>query len=277
MSLVPYAGGAGSSLPQPVPMLTDENYMTWAIKVEANLDAAGLWEAAVVPEDAVAVVIAKKDKPARAYLLGALAEDLLLQVASKKTAVEVWASLKARFVSGDRVRAARLGTLRGEFELLLTLDGFADKLEAMSARFTGLGSTLEDAALVKKLLDSVPDCLYAAVAGIEKFSDVTTMPFEEALGRLKAFDERLRRRGQADGERADGMLMYTARQQGGARDDDDDDVRSVESGNEVNRQGRCYKCGERGHFKRECPLLRKAPAVERALLVDDGVKDAGLL
>ena len=78
MSLIPYAGGSGGSLPQPVPALTGENYTSWPIKVEANLDAAGLWEAVVVPEDAAAAVIAKKDKPARAYLLGALAENLLL-------------------------------------------------------------------------------------------------------------------------------------------------------------------------------------------------------
>ena len=67
----------------------------------------------VVPEDAAAPVIVKKDKPARSYLLGAFAEDLLLLVASKKTEAEVWASLKARFVGADRVRVARLGTLRG--------------------------------------------------------------------------------------------------------------------------------------------------------------------
>ena len=40
MSLVPYADGSGGSLPQPVPVLTGENYTAWAIKVEANLDAA---------------------------------------------------------------------------------------------------------------------------------------------------------------------------------------------------------------------------------------------
>jgi hypothetical protein len=78
MSIVPYAGGSGSSLLQPVPVLTSDNYTTWAIKVETNLDAAGLWEVVVPPEDAAAAVIAKKYKPARAYLLGALAEDLLL-------------------------------------------------------------------------------------------------------------------------------------------------------------------------------------------------------
>ncbi|KAE8797886.1 retrotransposon protein [Hordeum vulgare] len=153
----------------------------------------------VPPEEAASAVITKKDKPARAYLLRALADDLLLQVALKKTAAEIWASLQARFVSADRVRAARPGTLRGEFELLRmveseTLDRFTGRLGG-TARYAALGSTLEDSVLVKKLLDSVPDRLYAAVAGIEQFCDVSTMLFEDALGQLKSFDERLRRRG----------------------------------------------------------------------------------
>uniref|UniRef100_A0A453H4K3 Uncharacterized protein n=1 Tax=Aegilops tauschii subsp. strangulata TaxID=200361 RepID=A0A453H4K3_AEGTS len=93
-----------------------------------------------------------------------------------------------------------------------TLDAFAGKISGMAARYVGLGSTLEDSAMVKKLLDSVPDRLYANVTGMKQFCDVNSMPSEEALGRLKAFEERLRRRGQAGGEWADGELMYTAAQ-----------------------------------------------------------------
>jgi hypothetical protein len=213
MALVPHAGNGGSVVPLSCPMLTGDNYTIWAIKVEANLDAQGLWEA-VVP--AVAI-IAKKDKPARAYLLGALSEDILLQVSSKKTAAEVWASLKARFVAADRVRAARLSTLRGDFERLYMWDGekldvFAGKISSMAARYASLGATLSDAAMVKKLLDSVPDHLYTAVAGIEQFCDMETLCFDEALGRLKAFEERSERcKKQASGsDRGDGQLLLTA-------------------------------------------------------------------
>ena len=78
--------------------------------------------------------------------------------------------------------------------LFQVLAGPPSKISGMAAKFSGLGSTLDDAAMVKKLLDTVPDRLYPAVAGIEQFCDVATMPFEEALGRLKAFDERSRRR-----------------------------------------------------------------------------------
>jgi hypothetical protein len=253
-------------------MLTGDNYTVWAIKVEANLDAQGLWEAVVPAEDSAAAVIAKKDKPARAYLLGALSEDILLQVSSKKTAAELWASLKTRFVGADRVRAARLATLRGEFDRLRMeggdeLDAYAGRISGMAARYAALGATLDDAAMVKKLLDTVPDRLYAAVAGIEQFCDVDNMPFEEALGRLKAFEERTRRRTQDSGGQDGNQLMLTAAQWearkgergGGGKKRGNFDIRKV----------RCYNCQDYGHFSRDCTKPRKEQAHLVAVDADD--------
>src|SRR4051812_2788277 len=105
MALVPHGGGGGSFSLQ-VPPLTPANYTSWAIKVQAILDAQGLW-CAVAPAEG-AEVDAGKSKTMRAILIGALSEDVLMQVATKTTAKEVWDSLKVRFVGADRVRAARL-------------------------------------------------------------------------------------------------------------------------------------------------------------------------
>jgi hypothetical protein len=134
-------------------MLTGDNYTVWAIKVEANLDVQDVWEA-VVPADSTATVDPEKNKRARAYLLGALSEDILLQVSSKKKAAEVWASLKTRFIGADRVRAARLSTLRGDFDRLNMGDGealdvFAGKISSMAARYANLGATLDDVAMAR--------------------------------------------------------------------------------------------------------------------------------
>ena len=49
-----------------------------------------------------AAVAKMKDKKARAQFLQCLPDDLLMQVAAKKTGKEVWDSLKARSVSGRR-------------------------------------------------------------------------------------------------------------------------------------------------------------------------------
>ncbi|KAK1626489.1 hypothetical protein QYE76_000804 [Lolium multiflorum] len=128
------------------------------------------------------------------------------------------------------------------------LDVFADKISSMAARYANLGATLDDEAMVKKLLDSVPDRLYPAVAGIEQFCDVEKLCFDEALGRLKAFEERTeRRKKQANGgDRGDGELLLTAAQWAARRrnDDDDDGGSSTASGAAgKGRKGRCHNCG----------------------------------
>ncbi|KAK8946390.1 hypothetical protein KSP39_PZI006862 [Platanthera zijinensis] len=99
-----------------------------------------------------------------------------MQVAMKKTAKEVWDCLKTRFIGADRVKNARLQTLRNKFDVMRmhedeTLDLYAGRLNSMCVRYANLGATLDDAALVKKLLDTVPDRFLNVIAGIEQFYD----------------------------------------------------------------------------------------------------------
>lgn len=72
----------------PGPPLTLLNCTSWAIKVEEILDAQGLW--GVVAPAVGTMIDAQKSKTARALLLGAPLEDVLMQVATKMTAREVW-------------------------------------------------------------------------------------------------------------------------------------------------------------------------------------------
>ena len=167
-SLVPYGGGSAMLLQ--VPPLTPANYTSWAIKVEVILDAKGLW-CAVAPTQGAAVD-AGKSKTVRATMLGVLTEEMLMQVAMKPIVKEVWDSLKVRFIGTAQVRAARLAMLHGEFNRLRMEDGdeldvYASKVNDMAARYAQLGATLDDAAMVKKLLNTVPDRLYATMAGVE--------------------------------------------------------------------------------------------------------------
>ena len=66
------------------PVLMPAGYTAWAIKMEAILDAQGLWE--VVSPSSGVEVDARKSKTARAHLLQALPEDILMQVSTKPTA-----------------------------------------------------------------------------------------------------------------------------------------------------------------------------------------------
>ncbi|KAE8791997.1 retrotransposon protein [Hordeum vulgare] len=73
---------------------------------------------------------------ARVMLMTALQEDLLMQVAPKFTAREVWDSLKVRFISSNHVRVARLTMLQGEFDLLWMKDG--DELDKYAGKVSGM-------------------------------------------------------------------------------------------------------------------------------------------
>ncbi|KAK8696624.1 hypothetical protein V6N13_001756 [Hibiscus sabdariffa] len=175
------------------PMLTPLNYTVWAIKTEAILDAQGIWE--VVERTEGAQVDAKKDKKVCTYILQCILEDIILQIAKKKTTKEIWESIKTRYLGSERVKKARVQTLRIEFDALRMketemIDEFTDKLSAMTSKFSTLDVALEDSSLVKKLLNSIPDKYFPVVAGIEQFHDLKTMPFEEAIGRMKAYEER---------------------------------------------------------------------------------------
>ena len=77
--------------------LTGANYMSWSIRVQAIMEDQGVWEvvqpsgeADAVAEDQAAIAARTvKDRKARAHLLQCLPDDLLMQVAKKKTGKEV--------------------------------------------------------------------------------------------------------------------------------------------------------------------------------------------
>ncbi|XP_062185940.1 uncharacterized protein LOC133889430 [Phragmites australis] len=157
MSIVPQGELARESGGGPFlyPQLTATNYTSWVICVQAMMEDQGVWEA--IEPVTGAAVDEKKDKKARSHLFQTLLEDLLMQVVRKKTTKE-----------------------EGE-----TLDQYAGRLNSMSVRYINLGETLDDATLVKKLFDIVPDRFLNVIVGIEQFYDLNKMPFEEARGGLR--------------------------------------------------------------------------------------------
>ncbi|XP_076945954.1 uncharacterized protein LOC143617207 [Bidens hawaiensis] len=178
-------------------ILTSTNYNSWAIKMEAIMDAQGVWEAVNPP--AGGAVDDKKNKMARAFIFQATLEVVLLQVAKNKTAKEVWDSLKNRYLGADRVQQARVATLKREIDSLRmkegeTVDEFTGKLSELVSKLNSLGTIMEEGVLVRKLLDSMPDNYLQLVASIEQCLNLDTMPFDEAIGRMKAYEERIRRK-----------------------------------------------------------------------------------
>nr|GEW10443.1 zinc finger, CCHC-type [Tanacetum cinerariifolium] len=139
----------------------------------------------------------KKDKTAIAFLFQALPEEQLFQITKYKTAKAIWDALKTRHIGEERVQQARLQTLKTDFEMLHmkedeTIDTFTGKLTTLVNKAASLWHTMEDETLVRKLLNDVSDRYLQIVTSIEQYSDLSEMTMEEAIGRLKTYEERIK-------------------------------------------------------------------------------------
>ena len=265
-----------------VPVLTSTNYPVWAVKVKSIMDAYGLW-ATVEPRGLGEEPDLKKSKQALAFLFQAIPEEMVLQMASYTDPKQVWDGLKIRYLGVDRVRTARLATLKRELESLRmkegeTVDEFATKLSGLASKARSLGYELEEVDLVKRLLDSMPKSFLQIVASIEQCFELDSMLFDEAVGRLKAYEERIK--GTEKTEDIQGGLLLASHEKthgckhcgfGGSHREDFGRGRGRGRGSGKGRDGnerfqrdkshvKCFKCGEFGHYNNECPKWEKEEA-----------------
>nr|GEW15044.1 zinc finger, CCHC-type [Tanacetum cinerariifolium] len=182
------------------------------------LEANGLWE--MIEPNEKTEADNKKDKTTIAFLYQALTEEQLLQITKYKTAKAIWEALKTRHLREERVQQARLQTLKSDFEMLQmkedeTIDTFTTKLTTLVNKASNLGHTMEDKTLLRKLLNAVPDRYLQIVTSIEQYSDLSEMTFEEEIGRLKTYEERINYKGkQVDNQ---DRLLFTRYEEQGRR------------------------------------------------------------
>nr|GEV02159.1 zinc finger, CCHC-type [Tanacetum cinerariifolium] len=267
---------SGTSMTFQCPVPNSTNYTIWAVKIKALFNVHGIWEAVELTTNAK--VDQKKNNMAIAMLYQAIPENMVLQIASLTSAKEIWEALKVRHVGIERVKEARVQTIESEFESLKMgenepLDVYAGKISEIVSQASSLEHTLEEKRQVRKLLGSVPEKFIQIVAPIEHFADLNTMLFQEAVGRLKAFEERTKK--QTNEEDKTSELLFTkedakekhhkcdhcgcenARQKDLGRDQgrgrgsgrSQGDGRAQRDTSNV----KCFKCNELGHFSNECP------------------------
>ena len=272
----------GLSLNFQCPILNSTNYTIWALRIRAIFNVHGIWEA--VEPTAGTEVDQKKNNTAVAMLYQALPENMILQIANLTSAKDIWDALKVRHIGVDRVKEARLQTLESGFESLKmdandSLDVYAGKISEIASQASSLGHTLDDKRLVRKLLGSVPEKFIQIVAAIEQFADLNTMPFQEAVGRLKAFEERTKK--QTKEEDMSSRLLFTEADKKvkdkhqrcehcGCGNSNHGDFGRGQGRGQGSRKGqgdsgvqrdkshiRCHKCHELGHYRNECPKSEK--------------------
>lgn len=189
-------GGSGGSFGLSYPTLTKGNYTAWSMKMIVFMQAHGVWEA-VEPSDPKAVIEEKTDKIALAMIYQAIPEEILLSLANKKTSKDAWDAIRTMCQGAERVKQAKVQTLRAEFEALSMkdtdqIDDFSVKINGVVSNIRALGEEVAESYVVKKLLRAVPSKYLQIASTLEQFGDLNAMTVEETIGALKTHEERLK-------------------------------------------------------------------------------------
>ena len=264
------------------PILTSSNYTVWAIRMKLLLKVHKAWEVIETESNE-----AEKNDIAIPLIFQSIPEALVLQVGDLDNAKKVWEAIKSRHMGADRVKEARLQTLMSEFERLKMkdndiIDSFVGKLSELSSKFTALGEIIEEPKLVKKFLMFLPrkKYIHMVVASFEQVLDLKTTSFEDIIGRLKAYEERVADE-EEEAQENQSKLMYANmdQPQGHSQHEYNGDYRSRGRGGIFYGRGRgqgrsyrefdmskitCFRCDKNGDFAAACPdrLLKLQEAYE---------------
>ena len=269
--------GGSSSIKCPI--LNATNYTVWALRMRILLRVHKVWE--IVETEAEDDE--KKNDMAMALLFQSIPESLILQVGELSTAKKVWDAIKARYVGAERVKEARLQTLMADFDRLKmkdtkTIDEFVGKMSEISSKSAALGEEIVEPKLVKKFLMYLPRKKYIhIVAALEQVLDLKTTSFEDIVGHLKAYEERVAEEEEVQDDQ--GKLMYANQETQSNRGFGNDYRGRGRGGRNYYNRGRgrgryytprdpskvtCYRCDKLGHYVTDCPdrLLKLQEAQE---------------
>ncbi|XP_076939283.1 uncharacterized protein LOC143607888 [Bidens hawaiensis] len=164
----------------------------WAVRIKAVFRYHGIWDV-IEPGS----TDEKKNGAAIALFFQSIPEDQIMQVAQYETAKDIWNAIKTQYVGAERVVEARLHTLITEFEGMRmkdteSIDDFSRRLFGIASKFASLSSPLDEQRLVRKFFTSMPKRFINVVASLEQVIDLKTIKYEEAVGRLKAYEDRVK-------------------------------------------------------------------------------------
>ncbi|KAG7572544.1 Ribonuclease H-like superfamily [Arabidopsis suecica] len=160
---------------------------------------------------------------ATALLFQSIHETLVLQVGEHDTSKKVWNAIKVRHVGAERVKEARLQTLMDEFDRLKMKD--SEKIDDFAGKLSEISS--KSAALFIHI-----------IASLEQVLDLNTTGFEDIVGRLKVYEERVFEEEDSQEEQSKLMYANTVNQSYQENRDYNGDFRGRGRGGRFNNRGR---------------------------------------
>jgi hypothetical protein len=183
---------------------------------------------------------------AKNIITASLSIDEFYRVSNCTTAKEMWDTLKLTHEGTTEVKRARMNTLTHEYELFRMKSG--ESIQDMQKRFIhiinhlrALGKSFNNEDLINKILRCLSRSWLPKVTAICESKDLSFMSLATLFGKLQEHELELNRLVESEeGEKKKNGLALKAR-----------------NNERTSFNPKCYKCGEKGHIKSNCPINQK--------------------
>ncbi|KAH9734074.1 Integrase catalytic domain-containing protein [Citrus sinensis] len=183
----------------------------------------------------------------------ALADGVLSSVAEKNTAKEIWDTLtklyEAKSLHNKIFLKRKLYTLRMAESTMVT--DHINTLKTLFSQLTTLGHNIEENERAELLLQSLPDSYDQLIINLMNNNPVEGLVFDDVAASV--LNEESRRKNkenrQASSQQAEALSVTRGRSTERGPSGSQNQGRSK---SRSKKNVKCYKCGKKGHVKKEC-------------------------
>ncbi|XP_043710266.1 intracellular protein transport protein USO1-like [Telopea speciosissima] len=212
------------------------NYAFWKNRMETYLGSLGyhVW-ASVLNEYIMTGVASTDNQEKKKYennsramhvIKGALIDSEFVKMMECKSAKQLWDMLKSIHEGDAKIKEAKLQVYRAQFEGLKMLneeniEDYMLRVNGVVKSIRGLGESLIDSVVVKKILRSLPDRLESKVSAVEEAKDLEVLSLDELHGNFTAYEMR---KGKGKSVDKDAAFKSNDTSEEESEDESDDDV-----------------------------------------------------
>ncbi|GAV68052.1 zf-CCHC domain-containing protein/DUF4219 domain-containing protein/UBN2 domain-containing protein [Cephalotus follicularis] len=237
---------------------------------------------------------------AKHVIICALNSNEFNRVSSCATAKEMWDRLEVTYEGTNQVNDAKINMLVREYEMFSMKEN--ENIASMFVRFTNIINSLQslnkcytNSDMVRKILRCLPKSWMLKATAIEEAKDLNTFLLEELLGSLMTHEMTIKNH--EDDEEQDKkkkkVIAFKSSTADSSEEDSDDEMalttrrfkkflakkkfgskhfkKSIPSKSVTKKEEViCFECNKPGHYKSECPRLKKAKETikkKKAMLV----------
>ncbi|GAV58426.1 zf-CCHC domain-containing protein/DUF4219 domain-containing protein/UBN2 domain-containing protein, partial [Cephalotus follicularis] len=225
---------------------------------------------------------------AKHVIICALNSNEFNRVSSCATAKEIRDRLEVTYEGTNQVKDAKINMLVREYEMFSMKEN--ENISGMFVRFTNIINSLQslnkcytNSEMVRKILRCLPKSWMPKVTAIEEAKDLNTLPLEELLGSLMTHEMTIKNHedDEEQDKRKKKVIAFKSSTPDSSEEESDDEMalitrrfkkylakkkfgnkhfkKTFPSKSETKKEEIvCFECNKPGHYKSECPRLKKA-------------------